>query len=58
MENKENSIKFEDVTADIGRMMLEEQLEEYKIAMEQNDTNTMESILNCSILSNARIVPE
>lgn len=58
MKNKENSIEFEDVTADIGRMMLEEQLEEYKIAMEQNDTDTMESILNCSILNNARIIPE
>lgn len=58
MENKELELEFEDVTADIGLMMLEEQLEKYKIAMEQNDTDTMESILNCSVLSNARIIPE
>ena len=58
MENKEFELEFEDVTADIGLAMLEEQLEKYKIAMEQNDTNTMESILNCSVLSNARIIPE
>lgn len=58
MENKEFELEFEDVTADIGRMMLEEQLEKYKIAMEQNDTDTMKSILNCSVLSNARIIPE
>ena len=58
MENKELELEFEDVTADIGLMMLEEQLEKYKIAMEQNDTDTMESILNCSVLSNAKIIPE
>ena len=58
MKNKELELEFEDVTADIGLVMLEEQLEKYKIAMEQNDTDTMESILNCSVLSNARIIPE
>lgn len=58
MENKEFELEFEDVTADIGLAMLEEQLEKYKIAMEQNDTDTMESILNCSVLSHARIIPE
>lgn len=58
MENKELELEFEDVTADIVLMMLEEQLEKYKIAMEQNDTDTMESILICSVLSNARIIPE
>lgn len=58
MENKEFELEFEDVTADIGLAMLEEQLEKYKIAMEQNDTDTMKSILNCSVLSNARIIPE
>lgn len=58
MKNKELELEFEDVTADIGLAMLEEQLEKYKIAMEQNDTDTMESILNCSVLSNARIFPE
>lgn len=58
MKNEEISIEFEDVTADIGCMMLEERLEKYKIAMEQNDTDTMESILSSSLLINARIVPE
>lgn len=58
MENKEISIEFDDVTADIGCMMLEERLEDYKIAMEQNDTDTMESILSSSLLVNARIIPE
>lgn len=58
MKNKELELEFEDVTADIGLAMLEEQLEKYKIAMEQNDTDTMESILNCSVLSNARIIHE
>ena len=58
MENKELELEFEDVTADIGLMMLEEQLETYKTAMEQNDTDTMESILKRSVLSNARIIPE
>ena len=58
MENKEFELEFEDVTADIGLAILEEQLEKYKIAMEQNDTDTMESILNCSVLSNARIITE
>lgn len=58
MENKEFVPEFEDVTADIGRMMLEERLEKYKIAMEQNDTDTMEAILDCSVLSCARIIPE
>lgn len=58
MENREFDPEFEDVTADLGLELLEERVQEYKDAMKAEDTDCMESILNCSCLSNARIIPE
>ena len=58
MENREIEPEFEEVTADIGLELLEDKVREYKEAMEADDIEWMESVLNSSCLSCARIVPE